>query len=77
MNNDFNFLGYDVQKINNNQFFCIYVLNLSKKLIFKIYKKYAEEDMYLLDNISCFEDISDRISFVIKRDGKISLDIKI
>lgn len=71
------YLGHETQEIQNHNFICVYILNLEKKVILKIYKQYDEKLNSNLCSLSLFEDISNYCSFVIKRDGKISLDINI
>lgn len=71
------YLGYETQEIQGHQFICVYVLNLDKKVILKIYKQYDEKLNSNLCTLSLFDEISNYCSFVIKRDGKIALDINI
>lgn len=71
------YLGHETQDIQNTQFICVYVLNLDKKVILKIYKKFENSLNKNLCEFSLFDDISNYCSFVIKRDGKIALDINI
>lgn len=75
--NEFYFIDYDQQIINQKKFLCIYLLELTTKTIFKIYKPYKEETEENLRNFDLFEDITEKTCYVIKRTGKLSLDIKI
>ena len=77
MNNQFFYLDYDIQTIQNKKFICIYVLEFNHKSIFKIYKNYSLELEENIGNYNSFDIIDSKISFVIKRDGKIALDINI
>lgn len=77
MYNQFFYLGYEERNIEGKEFLVIYVLEFSKKQIFKIYKTANEDLIFKLDNLEDFSNINDFIGFVIKRDGKISLDIKL
>lgn len=72
------FIGYDIQEIQKKKFICIYVLNYEKKVIMRIFKVYNDKLIeYLKDNITAFQEFNNYINFVIKRDGKIALDINI
>lgn len=77
MYNQFIYLGYDERNIEGKEFLVIYVLEFSKKQIFKIYKTANKDLIFKLDALEDFSNINDFIGFVIKRDGKISLDIKL
>ena len=83
MYNQFFYLGYEEKFIEGKEFLVIYVLELCKKQIFKIYKtskiyKTVNNDLISkLDTLKNFDNINDYIGFVIKRDGKISLDINL
>lgn len=77
MSDTFHYLGFDVQEIQNKKFICIYVLDIEKKVIFKLFKVYNEVLIeYLGNNFETFDDITTHLSFVIKRNGKVTLDIK-
>lgn len=76
MGDAFYFLDYDIQEIQKKRFLCIYILDLDKKVIFRIFKQYNDKLLEFLNEFSCFTSFNDYLHFVIKRDGKISLDIK-
>lgn len=77
MEDTFYFLEAKEEKIQNQQFLCIYVLNFDKHVVLRIFKKYTKELDEKFSEFAQFEDISEKITFAIKRDGKISLDIDI
>lgn len=77
MNNQFLFLDYEKRRINDKEFIVIDVLEFSKKQIFRIYKSFDTNLVAKLDNFKNFENFNNYITFAIKRDGKISLDIKL
>lgn len=82
-NNFFIYLDYEQKTIGDKDFIVIYVLEFYKKQVFKIYKKHNDDlinKLELLDKLDKFvgyQNINDNICFDIKRDGKISLDIKL
>ena len=77
MNNQFLFLDYETKNIEGKDFVIIYILEFNKKQIFKIYKLQQRDLVQKLETFNHFDNINDFIDFVIKRDGKISLDIKL
>lgn len=77
MTDNFYFIDYDIQEIQKKKFICVYVLDFEKKVIFRIFKVFNDKlNEYLQDNFTAFENINPHLDFVIKRDGKIALDIK-
>ena len=77
MKDSFYFLDVQDEKIKDQRFICIWFLDLEKHTIFRIYKKYKEEEFEKFCDLELFEDITNNVSFVIKRDGKLALDINI
>ena len=77
MSDTFIFLECTDETIQKQKFICFYVLNFEKHIVFRIFKKFTDEMEDKITDLAMFEDITDRISFAIKRDGKIALDIKI
>lgn len=77
MNDTFYFLECTEETIQKQKFICCYVLNFEKHIVFRIFKKYTDDEYEEFTDLGMFEDITDKISFAIKRDGKIALDIKI
>lgn len=65
------------ETIQKNKFKCFYVLNFDKHILFRIFKKYTNDLDDKIKEMGIFEDITNKISFAIKRDGKIALDINI
>ena len=75
--NKFIFIDYDEQTIQNKRFLCIYVLDFKTKTVFRIFKPYTDDLYDKYAELESFSDITHYINFVIKRDGKISLDISL
>ena len=72
------FLLMDIeeQTIQEKKFLCIFLYETRTHNIFRIYKLYDSKLFDNLKNFKNFQDITERITYVIKRDGKVSLDIK-
>lgn len=77
MNNEFFLVDYDVQTIQGKKFLCVYVLELNHHTIFRIFKQHTDALEEQFGDLDIFCDITSKVDFVIKRDGKISLDIKL
>ena len=77
MNNQFLFIDYEKRNIDGKEFLVIYVLEFYKKQVFKIYKISDNNLISKLNTFEKFDNINDYVCFAIKRDGKISLDIKL
>lgn len=77
MNNQFFYIDYENRNIEGKIFLVIYVLEFNKKQVFKIYKISDDNLISKLNTLEKFDNINDYVGFVIKRDGKISLDIKL
>ena len=77
MNNQFSFLDYKKRNIEGKEFLVIYVFEFNTKQVLKIYKISDDNLISKLDTFAKFENINYYLDFVIKRDGKISLDIKL
>ena len=78
MEDTFYFIDYDIQEIQKKKFICVYVLDFEKRVIFRIFKVFNDKLYeYLQDNFTAFQEFNSHLDFVIKRDGKIALDIKI
>lgn len=73
--NKFFYIDTESKDIQGKKYLCIYTLELTKKIIFKSYKLYTDELANKLKNLKIFQDITNNVYFVIKRDGKISIDI--
>lgn len=54
----------------------VYFLDFNHKLVRIVFKPFTKDFVEKLNSIKIFDDITNLISFVIKRDGSISLDIK-
>lgn len=77
MNNQFLFVDYEKRNIEGKEFLVIYILEFYKKQVFRIYKIADNNLIAKLTTFSKFDNINDYVDFVIKRDGKISLDINL
>lgn len=77
MSDTFHFLQCTDETIQKQKFLCFYVLDYEKHMVFRIFKKYTDEMYVKSTEFEVFEEITDKISFAIKRDGKIALDINI
>lgn len=77
MNYQYFYLDYSIETINNQKYLRVYVLEFNRKCIFRIYKKYSLELEEKLGSLNTFDIIDSYISYVIKRDGKIALDINL
>lgn len=77
MNNQFLFVDYEKRNIEGKEFLVIYILEFYRKQVFKIYKISDNNLIGKLNTLSKFDNINDFVDFVIKRDGKIALDIKL
>ena len=77
MEKHFLFVDYDTKNIEGKDFIIIYLLEYNKRQIFRIYKIKDTEIMKKIDNLKFATDVTDLIDYVIKRDGKISLNIKL
>lgn len=75
MSNQFLYVDTEKRNIENKEFLVIYVLEFYKKRVFKIYKLYNSNLSAKLATLEKFDNINDYISFAIKGDGRISLDI--
>lgn len=74
--NTFYFLGYETFKFNDNDLLKVYVLDFKNKIVHNIYKSVTKELISKLEGYKPFDNVTNLISFVIKRNGKITLDIK-
>ena len=77
MDKRFLYVDYETRNIEGKEFVIIYLLEYNKRQIFKIYRLKDIELIKKLDGFKFATDITDLIDFVIKRDGKISLNIKL
>ena len=73
----FLFLDTENKNIEGRNFCVVYVLEFYKKQVFKIYKLFDANVEKKLATFKKFDNINDYVDFVIKGDGKISLDIKL
>lgn len=54
----------------------VYVLDMKNKIVHIIYKTFTKEFIEKINSFKIFDNITNLIGFVIKRNGTISLDIK-
>lgn len=74
--NTFYYIGHEEFSFNDNDLVKIYVLDFRNKFVHSIYKTKRKEIFDKINSYKIFDNISNNISFDIKRNGKISLDIK-
>lgn len=76
--NNYYFVGYeDFETKEGLKMVKITVLSYKTKTIHSIYKSYTKELITKLDSkYKLFDNCTNDITFVIKRDGKVALDIK-
>lgn len=77
MDRKFFYIDYSTTNIEGKDFICIYVLDYYNKQVFRIFKNKSTELISKLNNFKLFNDVTSLINFVIKRNNKISLDIKL
>ena len=77
MSKQFLFIDYETRTIEGKDFVVIFLLECNRKQLFRIYKIKEGNIISKLDNLKKFQDITSLIDFVIKRDNKIALDIKL
>ena len=77
MDNQFLFIAYEKRNIGGKEFLAIYVLEFLRKKVYTIYKVSNDNLISKLNTFDKLDNINDYVGFVIKRDGKISLDIKL
>lgn len=75
--NKFLYLDTELCNIQEKQYLRIYLLELEKKIVFKIYKPYTKDLAEKIKDLKQFTNLSQNVFFAIKRDGKLSLDINI
>ena len=77
MNNQFLFINFEKKTIGGKEFLAINVLEYFRKKVYTIYKTSNDDLISKLNTFDKLDNINDYVGFVIKRDGKISLDIKL
>lgn len=73
---DLFFLSSSKRKIQDNDYYKISILDLKNTQIFNIYKLVDNKSTQFVNSHKCFDNISEHLKFVIKRNNKISFDIK-
>lgn len=76
--NNFYYLGFEIfESADTSKILKIFILSFKTKSVHCIYKQYSKELVTKLDaKYKLFANCTDDITFVIKRDGKVALDIK-
>lgn len=82
MKDTFYFVSSNYETIENNKFIVIRILDYERFLPFKIYKKPTEESEQFFESLSRFDDITQYVTFDIRKDNKtnsskVVLDIEI
>ena len=73
----FIYLSNEGKVIDGKNYVRVSVLENTTRQVFDIYKLSNSNILEFLRNLKTYEDITQKIGFVIKRDKKISLDINI
>ena len=74
--NDIYYLSAKIRNIEGKDFYCFKILDLANEQIFTFYHNVDEKSKSLATGFKRFDNISDKLKFVIKRNNKISFDIK-
>lgn len=74
--NKFYYLGAEERNIEGKAFLKVSVLELERKQVFNIYKIKDTNFFNKISVYKVFDDITEKITYVIKSNGKIGLDIK-
>lgn len=70
------YLNHYEKEIEGKKFFCFRILDLKNTQIFTFYHISDDKSKNFVANVKTFQDISDRLTLVIKRNNKISFDLK-
>lgn len=70
------YLGNQKRSIDGKDFYRIFILDLKNFQIFSFYKPVDTKVTAFLANRKLFENVSSLLTFAIKRNNKISFDIK-
>ena len=71
------YLGYEEFSYNDINLFKIIILDLKSKTVHNVFKSANKDLKSKLDNIKLFDNVSSFVSFGIKRNGVIALDINL
>ena len=74
--NDIFYLGHYIKNIEGKEYFCIRVLDLKHFQIFTFYHTTDEKSKNIINSFKKFDNITDKLTYVIKRNNKISFDLK-
>lgn len=75
MNNIY-YLNHYQKDIEGKYYYCFRVLDLKNTQIFTFYHLVDDKSKNIVANVKLFQDISDKLTLVIKRNNKISFDLK-
>ena len=76
MSKDFLFLSYELKSIEGRDFVCVYILEFHSKHVFSIYKLSNKEFINHLSTLKKLDNVNTLINYNIKKDGRLSLDIR-
>lgn len=70
------FLKSEKKQIEGKDFYCITILDFVNCQIFKFYKLVDTKTTQFINSHKAFDNISNDLTFAIKRKNKISFDLK-
>lgn len=70
------FIKADKRNIEGKEFYKITILDLKNCQLFNFYRLVDNKSTAFVSNAKIFQEVSNQLSFVIKRNNKISFDIK-
>lgn len=70
------YLNSTKRNIDGKEYYCINILDLNNTQIFKFYKLVDVKSSNFVNMHKAFDNISSALTFAIKRNNKISFDIK-
>lgn len=70
------FIKADKRNIEGKEYYKITVLDLKNCQLFNFYRLVDNKSASFVSNVKIFQEVSNQLTFVIKRNNKISFDIK-
>lgn len=70
------FIKSDKRTIENKDYYKITILDLKNCQLFSFYRLVDSKSTSFVSNVKLFQEVSNQLTFVIKRNNKISFDIK-
>lgn len=72
----FYFISAEKRSIEDKHYYCIYILDFINKQVFSFYHIADNKAKNFVEMHKQFDNISSALTFVVKRNNKISFDIK-